>query len=156
MTKAFVNVKASIAITKQLLKLPGIDRPDDIMRMLKYVDDPIKMSVCNLVRFFGKDMDTIDSMYSSFTHASKRHARFMELAKTPGTVPLMGFVKGKANDVIMFPNIPIKTVDERYTSKMASRAMIEMGMKKKDRQVKGNTDQIAATIMLQEYLQSIS
>jgi putative Holliday junction resolvase len=55
-----------------------------------------------------------------------------------------------------FPNIPIKTVDERYTSKMASRAMIEMGMKKKDRQVKGNTDQIAATIMLQEYLQSIS
>ena len=55
-----------------------------------------------------------------------------------------------------FPNIPIKTVDERYTSKMASRAMIEMGMKKKDRQIKGNTDQIAATIMLQEYLQSIS
>lgn len=54
-----------------------------------------------------------------------------------------------------FPAIPIQTVDERYTSKMATRAMIEMGMKKKDRQVKGNTDQIAATIMLQEYLQSI-
>lgn len=55
-----------------------------------------------------------------------------------------------------FPAIPIKKVDERFTSKMASRAMIEMGMKKKDRQVKGNVDQIAATIMLQEYLQSIS
>lgn len=54
-----------------------------------------------------------------------------------------------------FPTIPIKTVDERYTSKMASRAMVEMGMKKKDRQIKGNIDQIAATIMLQEYLQSI-
>lgn len=54
-----------------------------------------------------------------------------------------------------FPTVPIKTVDERYTSKMASRAMVEMGMKKKDRQVKGNVDQIAATIMLQEYLQSI-
>lgn len=53
-----------------------------------------------------------------------------------------------------FPAIPIQTVDERYTSKMASRAMVEMGMKKKDRQVKGNVDQIAATIMLQEYLQS--
>jgi len=51
-----------------------------------------------------------------------------------------------------FPNIPIETVDERYTSKMASRAMIDMGMKKKDRQVKGNIDQIAATMMLQEYL----
>ena len=55
-----------------------------------------------------------------------------------------------------FPNIPVQTVDERYTSKMASRAMVEMGMKKKDRQVKGNIDQIAATIMLQEYLQNHS
>jgi putative Holliday junction resolvase len=55
-----------------------------------------------------------------------------------------------------FPHIPLKKVDERFTSKMASRAMVEMDMKKKDRQVKGNIDQIAATIMLQEYLQSIS
>lgn len=53
-----------------------------------------------------------------------------------------------------FPAIPIQTVDERYTSKMASRAMVEMGMKKKDRRVKGNVDQIAATLMLQEFLQS--
>jgi putative Holliday junction resolvase len=51
-----------------------------------------------------------------------------------------------------FPAIPIKTVDERYTSKLASRAMVEMGMKKKDRRVKENVDQIAATMMLQEYL----
>lgn len=51
-----------------------------------------------------------------------------------------------------FPQIPIETVDERYTSKMASRAMVEMGMKKKDRRKKENIDQIAATIMLQEYL----
>jgi putative Holliday junction resolvase len=54
-----------------------------------------------------------------------------------------------------FPQIPIEKVDERYTSKMASRAMVEMGMKKKDRQQKGNIDQIAATIMLQEYLQRL-
>ncbi len=53
-----------------------------------------------------------------------------------------------------FPTIPVQTVDERYTSKMASRAMLEMGMKKKDRRIKGNVDQIAATIMLQEYLQN--
>ena len=52
-----------------------------------------------------------------------------------------------------FPNLPIKKVDERFTSKLAVRAMIDMGMKKKDRRVKGNIDQIAATIMLQEYLQ---
>lgn len=52
-----------------------------------------------------------------------------------------------------FPAISIQTVDERFTSKMASRAMIEMGMKKKDRQNKKLVDEIAATIMLQEYLQ---
>jgi putative pre-16S rRNA nuclease len=53
-----------------------------------------------------------------------------------------------------FPTIPIQKVDERFTSKMASRAMIEMGLKKKKRQDKGLVDQIAATIMLQEHLRS--
>lgn len=51
------------------------------------------------------------------------------------------------------PQIDIKTVDERYTSKMASRAMIDMGLKKKQRQNKALVDEIAATIMLQDYMQ---
>lgn len=51
-----------------------------------------------------------------------------------------------------FPAMPLKMVDERYTSKLASRAMIEMGLKKKQRQNKALVDEIAATIMLQEYL----
>ena len=51
-----------------------------------------------------------------------------------------------------FPGIPLKTVDERYTSKMASQAMIDMGLKKKQRRNKALVDEIAATIMLQEYL----
>ncbi len=55
-----------------------------------------------------------------------------------------------------FPLIPIKSVDERFTSKMAKQAMIDMGMKKKDRQNKRTVDEIAATMMLQEYLQSIA
>lgn len=54
-----------------------------------------------------------------------------------------------------FPQIPITRVDERYTSKMAKDAMLEMGMKKKDRRKKGLVDEIAATIMLQEYLTKI-
>jgi putative holliday junction resolvase len=51
-----------------------------------------------------------------------------------------------------FPTIPIQKVDERYTSKMAKDAMLEMGLKKKDRRNKALVDEIAATIMLQEYL----
>jgi putative Holliday junction resolvase len=53
-----------------------------------------------------------------------------------------------------FPKIPIKKVDERFTSKMAKQAMIDMGMKKKDRRNKRTVDEIAATIMLQEYMGS--
>jgi len=51
-----------------------------------------------------------------------------------------------------FPSKDIKKIDERYTSKLAVDAMLAMGMKKKDRRKKENVDQIAATIMLQEYL----
>jgi putative Holliday junction resolvase len=51
-----------------------------------------------------------------------------------------------------FPETPVKTVDERYSSVMASRAMVDMGMKKSRRREKGIMDQMAATMMLQEYL----
>jgi putative Holliday junction resolvase len=51
-----------------------------------------------------------------------------------------------------FPSIPIKTVDERYSSKNAVRAMVEMGMKKNDRRDKKTIDRVAATMLLQEYL----
>jgi len=55
-----------------------------------------------------------------------------------------------------FAGIPLKLMDERFTSKMASRAMIEMGMKKKQRRNKALVDEIAATILLQEYLERIN
>lgn len=53
-----------------------------------------------------------------------------------------------------FPQIPVQPVDERYTSKMAKDAMLEMGLKKSQRRNKGLVDEIAATIMLQEYLRA--
>lgn len=64
------------------------------------------------------------------------------------------FVQQFIRDFIKrYPQIPVIEVDERFTSKLASRAMLEMGMKKKQRQNKAMVDEIAATIMLQEYLQ---
>lgn len=53
----------------------------------------------------------------------------------------------------VFPDKPIQTVDERFTSAMAQQAMIAGGMKKKDRQVKGNVDKISAVLILQSYMQ---
>lgn len=51
-----------------------------------------------------------------------------------------------------FPSIPIKRVDERFTSKMAFQTMIDSGLGKKKRQDKGLVDEISATIILQSYL----
>jgi len=51
-----------------------------------------------------------------------------------------------------FPEMAVIRVDERFTSKMAVRSMIDSGMKKKQRQDKALIDEISATIMLQDYL----
>ena len=51
-----------------------------------------------------------------------------------------------------FPSIPVKRVDERFTSKMAFQSMIDGGLKKKQRQNKGLVDEISATLILQSYL----
>lgn len=52
----------------------------------------------------------------------------------------------------IYPDIPVETLDERFTSKIAFQSMIDGGMKKKQRQNKGLVDEIAATILLQDYL----
>ncbi|MFM8914592.1 MAG: Holliday junction resolvase RuvX [Flammeovirgaceae bacterium] len=51
-----------------------------------------------------------------------------------------------------FPEKPIDTYDERFTTSIAQQAMIMGGMKKKDRQVKGQTDRISAVLILQDYM----
>lgn len=53
-----------------------------------------------------------------------------------------------------FPEINLVEEDERYTSKMAVNAMIEGGMKKKNRRKKENIDKISAVLILQSYLES--
>lgn len=54
-----------------------------------------------------------------------------------------------------FPSIPIERVDERFTSKMAMRTMIDSGLKKKQRQNKALLDEISATLILQSYLSTL-
>ena len=53
-----------------------------------------------------------------------------------------------------FPKIPIKRVDERFTSKMAFQTMIDSGLKKNQRKNKALVDEISATLILQSYLYS--
>ena len=54
-----------------------------------------------------------------------------------------------------FPAIPIEYYDERFTSVLAHRAMIDGGLKKKTRQDQALVDKISATIILQSYLESV-
>ena len=54
--------------------------------------------------------------------------------------------------VKVFPEMPFKRIDERFTSKMAFQTMIDSGLKKKQRQNKALVDEISATIILQTYL----
>ena len=53
----------------------------------------------------------------------------------------------------VFKNIPVKLIDERFTSKMAFQTMIDSGIKKKARKNKGLVDKISAVIILQSYLE---
>jgi putative Holliday junction resolvase len=69
---------------------------------------------------------------------------------TDATPVVDKFIKKFGN---VFPNIPVETTDERMTSKMASAEIAQMGLSKKNRENKGLIDTVAATIMLQEYLE---
>lgn len=64
-------------------------------------------------------------------------------------VHIVAFIK-KLN--LEISEIPVKRVDERFTSKMAFQTMIDSGLKKKQRRNKALIDEISATIILQEYL----
>lgn len=66
--------------------------------------------------------------------------------------PLVDKFIGKYKNV--FPDLEIEKVDEQLTSKMASYEIAGMGLKKKDRERKEIIDTVAATIMLQDYLES--
>jgi putative Holliday junction resolvase len=70
---------------------------------------------------------------------------------TDGTAYVERFVIELKN---IFPEIAIHLHDERFTSKMAMQTMIAGGMKKKNRQIKGNIDKISAVIILQSFMES--
>ena len=73
----------------------------------------------------------------------------MDDTPTDATPLVEKFIKKFAN---VFPQMPVIQVDERMTSKMASREISGMGLKKKDREKKELIDAVAAVMMLQEYM----
>lgn len=76
----------------------------------------------------------------------------MDNTPSESEVLIIPFIK-KLNE--LYPEIPIKRVDERFTSKMAFQTMIDSGFSKKKRRNKALLDEISATIILQTYLSGI-
>ncbi|RYY40335.1 MAG: Holliday junction resolvase RuvX [Chitinophagaceae bacterium] len=102
-------------------------------RLMAFLKDYVKKEEVELV-LIGMPTNWDDSD----THSTAAVRRFIGLFKT------------------QLPATAIQEVDERFTSRMASQAISQMGLKKKRREQKGLIDEVAATIMLQEYLQSKS
>lgn len=76
--------------------------------------------------------------------------RKLDSSDTHNTQPVRTFVKKLENT---FPDIPVYTHDERFTSSMALQSMIAGGSKKSERREKGNLDKVSATIILQSFME---
>jgi putative Holliday junction resolvase len=77
----------------------------------------------------------------------------MDNTASESEVHILKFLKS-LNKIL--PGIPVKRIDERFTSKMAFQTMIDSGLKKKQRRNKALVDEISATLILQSYLASKS
>jgi putative pre-16S rRNA nuclease len=120
------------------------------------VTDPLKIIATALTTVETKDLFPFLKNYFQQQEVELvliGEPKNLDDSDTHATALVNQFIKKFKKD---FSLMKIETVDERYTSKLAVQAMIEMGMKKKNRQKKENIDQIAAAIMLQEYLKNLS
>jgi putative Holliday junction resolvase len=127
----FGTKRTGIAVTDELQIIASGLTTVDTTQLLQFLKDyTTKESVELFLIGEPKQMD--NSASESEVHISKF---IVKLEKT-------------------IPNIPIKRVDERFTSKMAFQTMIDSGLKKNQRKNKGLIDEISATLILQSYLYS--
>ena len=78
------------------------------------------------------------------------HAKQMDATDSESMQYIKPFVEKLKKE---FPNTPVEMIDERFTSKIAFQAMIDGGLKKKQRQDKALIDTVSATIILQSYME---
>lgn len=119
------------------------------------VTDPFKIIATGLAGLHTKDLENFLIEYFKKEQVELviiGHPTNWDDSDTHATPLVQAFINRFKK---VFPNMPIEKVDERFTSKMAVQSMVQSGMKKKDRQNKNLVDEIAATIMLQEYLNSV-
>jgi len=120
------------------------------------VTDPLQMIACGLITVGAHE---ILNFLSDYLQKEKVDAIVLGLPKKMNNTDSesLQYIRQFESAVKRrFPALPVKWVDERFTSHLAKDAMIRGGMKKKDRQVKGNMDKISAAIILQAYLEQLN
>lgn len=122
--------RTGIAVTDTLKLIANPLETVETSRLLTYLEDYFKK----------EEVDTIVVGHPKALNGS-------DTQMTGKALHLKGRLSKK------YPDKLVLLVDERFTSKIAMRSMIEMGSKKKDRREKaGNLDKVSATIILQTYL----
>ena len=120
----------------------------------------IGIAVSDPLRIFASPLETVQSAkiieYLKSYSAGERIVRFvvgypinMNGKPSEAAADVDIFLKQLAK---AFPDVPVTLEDERFTSVLAHRAMIDGGMKASDRRDKASVDKISAAIMLQGYL----
>ncbi len=120
------------------------------------VTDPLKIIASGLAGIHTKDLENFLTDYFEKEEVEMviiGHPVNLDDSDTHATPLVQAFINRFKK---LFPQMPVVKVDERFTSKLAVRSMVESGMKKKHRQNKNLADEIAATIMLQDYLNTIA
>ena len=118
------------------------------------------LAVTDPMQIIATALDTVDSSklfsyLSSYFQKERVDQLVVGLPKrlnnkdTNMTAPVQKLV---ADLQAKFPDKPVTLIDERFTSSIAMQTMIDGGMSKKDRRVKGNVDKISATLILQSYM----
>ena len=120
----------------------------------------IGVAVSDPLGIFASALDTVPSAkiidYLKKYSGTERITRFvvgmpvnMDGRPSEAAADVQAFLKLLAKH---FPDIPVSLEDERFTSVLAHRAMIDGGMKKSDRRDKMQVDRISAAIILQTYM----
>ena len=118
------------------------------------VTDPLKIIATPLITVETKDLVAYLKAYVAKENVERLVLGFPRRLNNEDTEMTPHVRTLEATLRTVFPSLPISLMDERFTSSIAQRAMIEGGMKKKDRRVKGNVDKISAVLILQSWLES--
>jgi len=117
------------------------------------VTDPLQLIATGLDTIHPKDIIEYLKKYLATEHVSEflvGEPKQLDGSPSQSAPHVKGFINTLKKT---FPTIPVATIDERFTSKMAAATVQQSGFKKTDRQDKARLDTISATILLQNYME---